>query len=214
MASTMKINKDKLRIVTEVLFLILFFFLFRNNSLQRWIIFFGAGIIISVFTGRFYCAWACPIGTMMRPISWLYKKLQIKRLKPPSFMKKSWIKWGLLMLFIVVMIGTKVLKIKFNLLLYLTLLGVLISLLFEEELWHKYICPYGTLFSVFTRPAKYGLKIIEEKCISCGKCEKVCLNNSISILANKKRKISNKDCLLCFKCQEVCSVEAISFAKV
>lgn len=209
-----KINKDKLRIVTEVLFLLIFFFLFRNMALQRWIIFLGVGIVLSIFVGRFYCAWFCPIETLMRLINWLYRKLNIKRMGTPSFMKKGWIRWLLLIIFIVVMIGTKVLKLKLNLILYLTFFGVLISLLFEEELWHKYLCPYGTLFSVFTRPAKYGLKIVEEKCISCGKCEKVCPNNSISILLNKKRSIDNNDCLRCFKCQETCPVEAISFSKI
>lgn len=214
MASLKKFNKDKLRIITEILFLLLFFLLFRNNSMQRWIIFFGAGLIISVIVGRYYCAWACPIDTLMRPVSFLYKKLKIKRLKTPSFIKKSWIKWGLLILFIGVMIGTNLLKIKFNLLLYLTFFGVLISLLFEEDLWHKHLCPYGTLFSVFTRPAKYGLKIAEGNCISCGKCEKVCPNNSISIIENNKIRIDNNDCLLCFKCQESCPVGAISFSKI
>ncbi len=214
MLNLKKVNKDKLRIAFEMFFLLIFILLFRANVMQRWVLFFALGLVTSILLGRFYCGWACPISALMRPINWVYKKLNFNRLKTPEFIKKGWFRWILLLLFLVFMVGSKIFNIKFNLILYLTFFGVLVSLLFEEELFHKNICPYGTLFSQFTKPAKFSMKILEDKCISCGRCEQVCPNNSISILANNKRTINNGGCLLCFKCQGACSVAAITYGKI
>jgi ferredoxin-type protein NapH len=208
-----KINKDKLRIITEILFLLIFVILFRNKELQKWIIVFAGGAVASLFFGRFYCGWICPIGTLMRFQSWIYKKLGIERFKTPNFMKNKWLRWLWLILFVGFMIMAKKFGLKVNMLLYVVFIGVLISFFFKEELWHKYICPYGTILSVTTKPTKKKLEINKNKCIACGLCEKECINNTITELSDGKRKINHQECLLCFKCQEVCPVDAIKYIK-
>ncbi len=208
-----KVNKDKLRIISQILFLAVFIILFRNRVLQRWIIIFAGGVIISLLFSRFYCGWICPIGTLMRFQSWLYRKMGIKRLKVPAFMKSKWLRWLWLILFVTSMVAVKRFGLKINMLLYITLLGVIITFLFEEELWHKYICPYGTILNISSRPARLKMIIDKDKCTGCGLCQKECINNTILELADGKRGISNKECLLCFKCQEVCPVDAVEYGK-
>lgn len=44
-----KINKDKLRIITEIIALVIYIILFRNQALQSWIIIFGVGVLILSF---------------------------------------------------------------------------------------------------------------------------------------------------------------------
>ena len=118
-----------------------------------------------------------------------------------------------LILFVLSMILTKRFGIKINMLLYVTLFAVLISFFFEEEFWHKQICPYGTVLSVSTKTARRELKIDKDKCTGCGLCEEACINNTISEPANGKRKINSDECLLCYKCQEVCPTDAIELKK-
>lgn len=205
------INKDRLRIVTEIIFLVIFILLLRNQSLQRWILVFGGGVLISLVFGRLYCAWACPIGTLFRPVNWVFDKLGINRFKTPEIMKQSWLRWVILIVFVGLMITFRMLKIRLNLLLYITLLGVLVTLFFTEDFWHHRLCPYGAVLSASGRVARLGMEIDEEECTGCGLCEKACPAEAISALPTGEREIKNSECLTCFKCQEVCPVDAIEY---
>lgn len=207
-----KISKDHLRLISEIVFLLIFVLLLKNKRMQNWILVFGAGVLISLIFGRLYCAWICPIATLFRPVNWVYSKLGINRLKTPEFMKKGWLRWGLLFLFVVAMAGARIFKIKFNLILYLTLLAVFVTLIFEEKFWHKCICPYGTLLNLTSRPAFYSLRIDGARCTGCGFCQRNCPNNSIITLDSGKRSIINESCLTCFKCQDVCPFDAVEYS--
>jgi ferredoxin-type protein NapH len=209
-----KISKEKLRLVSELFFLLIFIGLFWQKELQRWILIFGFGVLISLIFNRIYCGWVCPMATIFRPINWIYKRLEIKRLKSPKFFQHTWVRWLILIFFIVTMICLQIFKIKLNLLLYIILLSLIITLIFEEEFWHKGICPYGTILSLFSQSAKYGLNIDEKKCISCGLCKKNCPNKTIDIRENNRYLINNKECLNCFKCQDVCPVDAINYGRL
>lgn len=209
-----KMNKDKLRIISEIVFLVIFIFLLKNKALQRWIIIFGFGAVVSFVLGRFYCGWICPIGTLIRFQSWIYKKLGINRFKVPAIMKSKGLRWLWLILFVGSMVASRIFGLKVNMLLYITLLGVIISFLFEEELWHKYICPYGTILSITAKTSKTGININKDKCTGCGLCQEECINNTIIKLATGEREVNNQECLLCFKCQEVCPVEAIKYSNL
>ncbi|MFN2339748.1 MAG: 4Fe-4S binding protein [Halanaerobium sp.] len=172
---------------------------------------FSAGLLISLAVGRLYCSWACPMNTLMRPISWIYKKFNLNRFKGPDFMRKSWFRWLILTFVVVLMAASRQIGLNINIILYLTVFSVIFSLFFEEALWHKSVCPFGTVLSVSEKAAKFGLQVDKGECISCSKCEAVCTNNTILVDENNKREIVNNDCLLCFKCEEACPTDAISY---
>jgi len=196
--------------IVEILFFVLFFVLLKNHILMKWMFVFIAGLLLSPLIGRFYCGWVCPINTIFKPINYIYKKLGIKRFKTPKFLSSEIVRYILLFAFIALFISTKILKIKLNILLYVIGVATLITLFFEEELWHKKLCPYGSLLSAGERISPLKLKINEDKCIGCGLCQTVCPTNTIITMDNNKRKIITKECLMCFECQTVCPVDAIS----
>ena len=193
-----------LRIAAEIAALAAFILFFLNHKLQMWIFLFGGAAVFSVIFGRFYCSWICPMNMSFKLIGWIYSKLKIKRFKTPGFLKNDVIRISLLILFIAAMIVTKKLGMKVNILLYLTLFSIFITLIFEENFWHRRLCPFGSILSLTSRPARYRLEINEEKCISCGKCQIVCPSDSIITLENRDRRNINHECLLCRKCIEVC----------
>jgi len=204
-------KKTYFRVITEILFLGIFAILLYIHSVQKWMIVFGTGIILSLIFSRFYCGWICQMNTIFRPINWIYGKLGIKRLKTPGFMKHEVIRYLFLILIVAVMVLTMKFKIKANILLYVTIASVAVTLIFEESFWHNHVCPYGTILSLSSRPAKLSVKIDEEKCTACGLCQKVCPAEAIVTLDNKKRQITTNSCLTCFKCQEVCPSDAIAY---
>jgi ferredoxin-type protein NapH len=205
--------KNILRIIIEVLFLSVFILLIIMGNLQKWLPVFLGGVVLSLIFSRFYCGWICPMGTMFRPINWIYNKLHIKRFTTPLFFKKKAVRYIFLILMLASMVLSMKFKIHVNLLLYVTVLSVIVTLFFEESFWHNHICPYGTILNLSSRPAPLSVKIEEEKCSACGKCQKVCPSEAIKTLENKKRIIIKKTCLTCFKCQEVCPTEAITYRK-
>lgn len=59
-----------------------------------------------------------------------------------------------------------------------------------------------------TREYSSKLKIDKEKCIGCGKCEKLCPMNNITIVEGKA--VSGDRCTMCYRCINKCPNEAIT----
>ncbi len=204
-------KKTALRIVSQIFFLGVFIFLIFKGRLQLWMPVFAGGVLLSLVFSRFYCGWMCPMGTLFRPIRWIYGKLGIKRLKPPAVFNKPVIRYGILILMIAALVLSLKFKVRINILLYITIFSVAVTLFFEETFWHHHLCPYGTLLNLSSRPSVLSVKIDEEGCTSCGLCQKVCPASAIETLESKKRHIIKNECLTCFKCQEVCPVDVIHY---
>lgn len=200
-----------LRVVVELVFLVLFGFLFLRGSIQLWLGIFAAGVLLSIFFSRVYCGWVCPMNTIFRPITWLRSKLGIRPLKTPRFMTNPAVRVIFLVLFVASMLLAKRLKEELPLPALITGLSVLVVLFFEEALWHNAMCPYGTILSLSSRMAPKHYRVEDKACISCGKCQKVCPVYVIDTLESGKRSIRKSDCLACGACAEACPAKAIRF---
>lgn len=89
-----------------------------------------------------------------------------------------------------------------NLIYYIT--GIVLAFLFKDNrAFCKYICPV----TVFMKPMSYFalLRITcdKNKCISCGKCRKVCPMN-VDVTDNSRKRKNGTDCILCFECIKKC----------
>ena len=196
------------RTAVQILALGLFLFLLIQNKLTLWVILFGAAALLSVIFGRFYCSWICPMNSSFRVIQAIYGKLGLKRFKTPGFFKNPVTRGLILVLFVGAMIIMKKNQIPVNMLLYITLASLLITLFFEEAFWHRRLCPFGTILSLTSRKSRYTMKVNEEECIACGKCQKVCPSGSLITLDNKKRRNMPNECLLCGNCTAACPTGA------
>ncbi len=202
-----------LRIVTQILFLFLFFFLSITGRTQLWLIFMVVSFISSIFLGRIFCGFICPIETVFRPLNWIYNKLGIKRLNIPKIFKHSFWRYLIMIVFVVSIISFRIMKIKVNLFVISLVTALLITLFFKEVFWHRYLCPYGALFSILSRKSFFGLKITKSNCAGCGICSKVCPTEAIDKDSDSKYKIDNKECILCMKCTEKCPKSTINYTK-
>ena len=92
--------------------------------------------------------------------------------------------------------------------LYYTI-GIALAFIFKDNrAFCKYICPV----SIFLKPASYfsvlRVKCDTEKCISCGKCKRVCPMN-VDVPNNYKKRKNGTECILCTKCIDECPKKAL-----
>jgi polyferredoxin len=209
-----KMGKNRLRIIPEIIFLALFALIIIRNFMIIWLFVFVTGIVASLFFERLYCGWVCPINTLFRPINWIFSKLGVKRRKPPKLLMNNWPKLIIVLVFLLTLIATRVLGLNIPIFLYFLVFGVAVTLFFEERLFHGYLCPYGTILEQSSKVAYYGISIREDTCTGCGSCEDVCPNDSLVAMSSGVRSVVKNKCLLCFRCQEVCAADAVGYRKL
>lgn len=194
----------------QIVFLILFGLLIVKGRIQIWMVVFLASTLLALVFSRFYCGWLCPINTILKPITFVKNKLKIKSLNTPSFFKNGVIRIILLIGFITLMAMVLRTGRKLPVLPALLALGVFLSLFFTEELWHRYLCPYGTILSIPSRAARKAMVIQADLCTNCTRCAKVCPSGAI-VKKEEKHEIIKHECLVCHECERVCAKGSISY---
>ena len=87
--------------------------------------------------------------------------------------------------------------------------GVILAFSFKDNrAFCKYICP----ITVFLKPMSYfsllRIECDKSKCVSCGKCKKVC-PMEVDITDNSRRRKNGTECILCFECVKNCPKNAL-----
>jgi len=203
--------KQKLRTVLQLLFLFLFIFILRSGNLQLWMRLVIATVILSVVAGRFYCGWLCPINTLMRPVEWLNKKLKRKARPVPTWAGSKLLSYLILTAMIVMLVLSVAKGLKIPIMVILVPLAIIATLFFQPALWHRYLCPFGILYSLTARWSRLGV-YVGSGCSGCSLCTRVCPAEAITVSGeDKKATVKNNHCLECLLCQDVCPKEAVHF---
>lgn len=200
----------KYRKGVQVFALLVFILMLVLGKVQLWMAIFGVSLLLSTYFGRFYCGYLCPINTGMELIDDHAEKNKRKRKAVPEIGKKAWIRYGVLALFLGAMIVVFKTGKKLPVLPVLFGLGITITIFYKPEFWHRYLCPYGTLLSIFSKFNRKSYVIEEENCIKCGKCVRACPADAI-VWENKNDYpvIIQNECMQCGRCKEVCPSDAI-----
>jgi len=78
----------------------------------------------------------------------------------------------------------------------------------DNRAFCKYVCP----ITVFLKPASYfsllRVKNDKDKCVSCGKCKKICPMN-VDMTDNSRKRVNGTECILCFKCIDECPKKSL-----
>ena len=87
--------------------------------------------------------------------------------------------------------------------------GIMLAYVFKDNrAFCKYICP----ITVFLKPMSYfsllRIKYDKEKCISCGKCKRVCPMN-VDVTDNSRKRENGTECILCMECVKNCPKSAL-----
>ena len=78
----------------------------------------------------------------------------------------------------------------------------------DNRAFCKYICP----ITVFLKPMSYfallRVKCDKQKCVSCGKCKRVCPMN-VDVTDNSRKRKNGTECILCMECVRNCPKKAL-----
>jgi len=179
---------------------------------QFWMAFIFISIALSTVFGRYYCGFACPINTLIRPVRWISKKLGITKKDVPKIFKTEKPRWVLFSIFLVGLgytIYTIKIGEKFPLPIFIITIGLITTFFVNEKTWHRYLCPWGVLFSFTGRFAKFGLMSLNS-CTSCTLCEKICPGDAIKVESNGS-EIDTTHCLVCLECQTSCPSNSLTY---
>ena len=202
--------KKGIQVAVQIGFLALFIFLIMTDRTQMWMGLFLLGIIGSFIFGRVYCGWVCSINTVLQGVHWIKKKLHIKSRRIPPFLTKPWVRYLALGLFVAAFLVSMTTGKKLPMLPALFVGSVALTFFFHEELWHRYLCPYGTILRFPATKSAHFVRINPEKCNNCGVCKRVCPAKAVEKNA-RHHEIAKEDCLICMECIRNCRQDAISY---
>lgn len=87
--------------------------------------------------------------------------------------------------------------------------GIALAYIFRDNrAFCKYICP----ITVFLKPMSYfsllRIKCDKKRCVSCGKCKKVC-PMEVDMTDNSRKRKNGTECILCMECVKSCPKNAL-----
>ncbi len=161
--------------------------------------------------GRGWCGYAC----------WTAMILDFLPYKTPQVPRKkiNWIRYitfTVSLVFVTALFLAKVGNIERimfcsfiigNVLYYIV--GIILAYRFKDNrAFCKYICP----ITVFMKPMSYfslfRIECDKNKCISCGKCKKVC-PMEVDMTDNSRKRENGTECILCMECVKNCPKKAL-----
>lgn len=182
-------------------------------------------IILTLFIGRFFCGWACPIGAAQEFIHPENLKFRL-----PLLLDRIFSYFRFLLLFGGIFLSWSAMSnvwniydpfqslfsFKWSLTATSILLIVLAGSIFIERFFCRYLCPLGAVLAITSRFSLFKMSPDSNACIACGKCSQpgVCSMKMVSAV-NPYTDIpmfESAECILCHRCANVCRYAAIKFS--
>jgi len=207
-----------------------FTLIFKGVFLQR--IFWSSVILLIVFLvatlffGRVFCGYFCPLGAIQEWIRALGRKIGIKKdFEIPEKIDKylRYLKYVVLaaVIYFSFYLGDLVFRNydPYNALMhfgnefeekivgYSLLAVVVIISLLTKNLWCRYLCPLGAFFSIFKKIGFFKIKRDESTCISCATCNQNCPAGLEIMTA---QEVKDADCVSCGKCVKNCPKSSLT----
>lgn len=188
---------------------------------------FLAFVLISLVARKAFCGWLCPVGAISEYLwrigrgtfrrnfglpRWFDVPLRsLKYLLMAAFLYAVWTMTPRdIAAFLMSPYGIVVDVQMLNFFRYLSVtaaavLGVLvIGSFFIQNLWCRYLCPYGALMGIVSLASPLRIRREPDACIDCAKCAKAC---PAQLPVDKLVQIRSAECLGCMSCVAVCPAE-------
>lgn len=161
--------------------------------------------------GRGWCGYAC----------WTAMVLDFLPYKHPSKGRKNWgaIRYFTFLLSLLFVASLFILHVeqKEKIMFYSFLIGNLIYyavgislalILKDNRAFCKYVCPITVFLKPMSAYSLMRIRVDEKKCVSCGKCKRICMMN-VDVTDNSRKRKNGTECILCMECADQCPKKAI-----
>jgi len=187
-------------------------------------------VIMTVVSGRTFCGWVCPLGTLGELSAKLGNRLGIKKTELPTKLDYGlrYLKYAVLLIIITLTwrTGTLVwrnydpwmaymhLSAGFSEMVekpwaFVVLFGTVIAAsLSIERFWCRYLCPLGALLAPLQKISPIKVKRSEEDCIHCHLCTSAC---PVRLAPEATDKVTSAECLSCGRCVDKCPKDKALF---
>ena len=89
------------------------------------------------------------------------------------------------------------------------IVGIALAIAFQDNrAFCKYICPITVFLKPMSYFALFRIKCDKNKCVSCGKCKKVCPMD-VDVTDNSRNRKNGTECILCMECVKNCPKDAL-----
>jgi len=85
---------------------------------------------------------------------------------------------------------------------------ILARVMKDNRAFCKYLCPITVFLKPMSKFALVRVKCDKEKCISCGKCKRVCPMD-VDVTDNSRNRKNGTECILCMECVKNCPKNAL-----
>ncbi|MBN1399305.1 MAG: 4Fe-4S binding protein [Anaerolineae bacterium] len=177
--------------------------------------------------GRFFCGWACPIGTLSDglaglsrrifgrrgPYPWRVPRRLDRALRWLKLLVLGWILWASLTAVVPPLAPFCPYRTLFELNVTTVLsLSVVVTFglvsLMIERFWCRYLCPLGALLAPLNWISGLRPKVDATRCIACGRCERICP----AAIDPVRDGTDHAECVRCYACVQACGrIRAMSF---
>jgi len=214
----------------ESLFSLLFQGKYLNRIFSSSFILLGITIILVFVSGRSFCGWICPLGTLQGLMGGIGRRLTGRKF-PLSLQvdqRVRYMRYPILIIFTVgAWIGGKLLIRPYDpwvAYMHLSEFGdvieefpiglvilvvSLIASLFIPRFFCRYLCPMGIFLGLVNRLSPFRLERNQDTCIDCMLCDKKC---PVGIPVQSMIEVDRVECLSCGECVPICPVpETLEF---
>lgn len=207
--------KTKGRRRIQFIFLTLFGLLIWKGNLGIWLGILAVSVVMSLFFGRFYCGYICPMSPVMTWAEKLSRKFGLQRKELPNSLEKDFLPWLVLALMVgAMLLGKRALGIDVPVLLIMVGVSAMATLFYQQELFHRYLCPYSGFLRLAGGRAGKSKTVDAQFCNGCRRCLTVCPSGAVSIRPETKRAVIDAaHCHQCTECAEICPKDAIVYRK-
>jgi polyferredoxin len=180
-------------------------------------------LVAALLTGRAFCGWACPLGTVQEGLAILIRRLTGGRaaslpIRPSRRVNRmlrrlkygvlGWTLWASVTAAVPPLIPFCPYRTLFTLnvgsLLGWSVIVALITLSFAvERAWCRYLCPLGALLAVTNKISLWRIRTDEVQCASCGICDRACPVD-LDVMREVER---GGGCIRCRSCVRACPRE-------
>lgn len=169
---------------------------------------------LTVASGRVFCGWACPYGSMQDFFSGLGRMSS----GSADVLVRDYRLVKYFFLAITIVLASQMrgwldvpplegILPQVPIWVPLTLGVFLFVSVYSRRFWCRFICPLGAAMSAFNSISPLAVKLDRDKCSNCGECKKEC----VMVSGEKAVEPKSTDCIVCGECIQKCPKEAVKY---